>query len=166
MPRTELTLEEKNVILNFYENTTAETSVRKMAMLFSEKFGKNVSKSTISRILQRKTCLRAIKSVSKLRVRSRKYRARLTFLMNWNQNFWNQNCKSRSPEIYLTNTSIVVRFQFPENFLNRIKEKYQNKIFREPIQRRPEVLEKIQKRISQRYLILNQSATLKIKISC
>ena len=53
MPRTELTLEEKNVILNFYENTTAETSVRKMAMLFSEKFGKNVSKSTVSRILQR-----------------------------------------------------------------------------------------------------------------
>ena len=73
MPRTELTLEEKNVILNFYENTTAETSVRKMAMLFSEKFGKNVSKSTVSRILQRKSCLRAslrkvfIKNVSKLR---------------------------------------------------------------------------------------------------
>ena len=40
MPRTELTLEEKNVILNFYENATAEASVRKMAMLFSEKFGK------------------------------------------------------------------------------------------------------------------------------
>ena len=110
--------------------------------------------------------LDGLQNAKKLRVRSRKYRARLTFLMNWNQNFWNQNCKSRSPEIYLTNTSIVVRFQFPENFLNRIKEKYQNKIFREPIQRRPEVLEKIQKRISQRYLILNQSATLKIKISC
>ena len=67
MPRTELTLEEKNVILNFYENTTAETSVRKMDshwllwFLFQKDF---------------------IKSVSKLRVRSRKYRARLTFLMN------------------------------------------------------------------------------------
>ena len=50
MPRTELTLEEKNVILNFYENTTAETSVRKMAMLFSEKFGKNVNYNVKSSI--------------------------------------------------------------------------------------------------------------------
>ena len=49
MPKTNLTLEETNVILIlFYKNTTKETSVRKMAMLFRNDFSVDISRIALT----------------------------------------------------------------------------------------------------------------------